>query len=267
MKRIALFAAAVSMLGTGCTVTTDNGTNPGVGTVNFYWQFERTKLDRTTVVYDPSTGVFTGSGTCPKSDIDTVKVQLPDGSIQTFSCITQGVQGIQINGLPAGSQTFQLSGYRGGVELYWAQQTVNVPDGASVSQDVSLFGLTGALDVFPIFSDAVGQPLPQYSGTCNDVSTLNYVLEDSARTTIASGSVPCTGAGTIRFSGPTVLDLDTYTIRLQGFIGASTVETFDSETPPACAAQSFNHFGANDTGGSGWAVTMYDTSGLSAVCQ
>jgi hypothetical protein len=110
MKRLALVLAA-AVLGTGCIVV-DDDPRRAPGAVNLYWEFVRTKVDLTTVLYDPydDPGVAPGTGPCSTSGVDVVRIEgLHTGPLDV-DCRYQGVQGVNVFDLLAGTYPVTVSG-------------------------------------------------------------------------------------------------------------------------------------------------------------
>ncbi len=261
MKRFA-FAAAAALLGTGCISSTTTTTTPPqqYGSVNLYWSFEKyaPAAPGGVIGYDTShTG--TANGPCAESAVETVTVSSPLGT-QTVSCVhTNGVQGLGLDGLPAGMQTFRLQGNRGAYVVYDTTVDLQVVAGTTAttatSYDVVVQGTYAPFDAFAYLAYAPSS----YYATCAlaDYPTVDYYVYDVHGNQVLTGSVSCqdpaTGFPVIAVND---LDLDNYTIRMTGWTGpAPQVRTFDSCASDAAKLIAFDHFVAQ-TGAGGLAVTL-----------
>jgi hypothetical protein len=280
MKRILLFA--VTALASGCTI---GPSGPPIGDLTLYWDFQRAKLDGTTVGYDTNPGPGGASRACPQSGVDTIAIAYSDGTLidpatGAIPCIfgdayTPGVQGATIPGLPSGVHDLILTGYHGSVATFEAAFQVTVVEGREVQYSVTLPGIPDDLDVYAHFWDRYGATEAWTScgtGTGGaDVQTLTYNLIDGAGTSVASGSTGCVDPAGLSFrvaSGQGV-DRDTYTIRLQAYRTGTVTPIFDSATTalsPQCTAQSFGHYGS-DVGAAAWDEKLYDVTANPTRCQ
>jgi hypothetical protein len=249
MTRFAAVLAA-AVLGSGCIITTDDGE----GSVNLYWDFVRNAPAQPGgyVVYDEDL-VGTGNSSCPESGVETVDVTSPSGT-QSVSCTYGGVQGITYDNVPEGNQSFRVRGWRrvGGVErlVYDHSVVANVVGGRTIDAYVDVEPVIANIDLVAFLSYGPGQ----YYATCNDALNprVAYDLYDSLGTLIERVSnVPCP-AGASAFPLPVIvgaLDLDTYSIRLKGYTGASQLRTFDSCTSNALKFLEFDHFSTHTGAG------------------
>ena len=275
MKRIALVIAA-SLLGTGCIVTDNHHSSggSGIGAVNVYWEFVRTKLDQnlSTVLYDPfdDPNVAPGTGACTTSGVDVVRIEGLDAAPIDVDCRFQGVQGVNLPGLAAGTYRATISGWRGQAELYATSVDVVVDGGRTRSQSVQVFGIPDNFQVAVTLATADGTSA--YLSCSNaGVTELSYNLLDFAGTVVATSTVPCVDSSTIppgfTLAGNQALDRDRYSIRLQAF-SSSTDLTADFDTSASgvngCVAPRFGHFG-NDTGGFAWDLSAYEVRAVAPV--
>ncbi len=261
MKRIAFAAATAALLGTGCisSSTTTNPPPPDVGSVNLYWSFQKYAPAQTSGVIDYDTSYTgTSNGPCAQSAVETVTVDSPMGQ-QTVSCVhTNGVQGIGIDGIPAGLQVFRLRGNRSGIVVYDTTVNLQVIAGTTANTatnyDVVVQGTYAPFDAFAYLSYAPNT----YYQTCASASypAVDYDVSDVLGNQVLTGTVACqdpaTGFPVISVND---LDLDNYTIRMTGWTGSPAVRTFDSCTSDALKLLAFDHF-TSQTGAGGLAVTL-----------
>ncbi len=255
MKRIA-FAAAAALLGIGCT----SSSTPEPGSVNLYWSFQKYAPAQTSGHIDYDTSFMgTANGPCAESAVETVTVFSPAGQ-QTVDCVhTNGVQGLGIDGLPAGTQTFRLQGNRSGLVVYDSTVNLDVVAGTTAanatSYDVVVQGTFAPFDAFAYLSYAP----TQYYLTCASAlnPTVDYTVYDVHGNAVLADSVLCQDpANGFPVISVNDLDLDNYTIRMTGWTGpAPQVRTFDSCTSDALKLLAFDHFDAQ-TGAGGLAVTL-----------
>ncbi len=257
MKRIAFAAATAALLGTGC-ISSSSPPPPPSGAVDIGWSFIRYKADFSTVTYG-----------CDVAGIDNVVVSFQvDGPVQV-ACKDAAGDGAFIGGLTPGTQTFTVTGRRGGIALYSsAVGTVTVAEGQTTQVgNVQVHGIADDLDVYANFRSRYGNDVGWSTCFLANVATLDYVLADYANTVIASGTVSCTDPAGISFTGPNALDRDNYVIRMRGFASGASTESFDSATvavTPTCSGQAFDHYGqvVPDV----WDVVLFDTTQNATVC-
>ena len=262
MKRLALILAA-TVLGTGCYVSSDYSPPPPVyGSVNVYWDFVRNAPAQPggAVIYD-STLSGAVDGPCPESAVEAVTVDVPGLAQVDVPCIWSGVQGVTISGIPAGTSSFRVRGWRGIHAVYDETFLRSVPAGpgpASHYLDVS--GVPAAIDLFAALYWDTPLPAGQYT-LCADAAfpTIDYDLFDSFGTRVRSEvAIPCSDPAAPSF--PVFmgnLDLDNYTVRMKGYTGpAPGTRTFDSCTSTTATMMAFDHFGAQ-VGGSGVPISLY----------
>lgn len=258
MKRLALTLAA-AVLGTGCIITDDDYDPAPIatGSVIVYWDFVRyAPASGGNVFYDASL-VGTGS-ICEESFVDRVVIDSPAGRTADLPCVYQGVQGATIDYVPAGSRVIRVEGYRQGVLVYEGASTVSVLANQTVtleSAPVDLLGVPAPIDIVAYFSYAPDT----FWATCDEAGNpeVDYEISDSFPTLIATGTVACP-AGASAFPLDVFisdLELDNYTIRMKGFIGAT--REYDSCTSEALKAMAFDHFGAQ-TGQGGIPITLFE---------
>lgn len=261
MRTLALTATlATALAGTGCIVTTDQPT----GSVDLYWQFVRTTWDNQTLTYDPEASAPAGTGFCPESGVDTVDVRWAGGTLVTLDCRRAGVQGVALDGVPAGLVRFTLTGYRGSQALYRSSIDVNVLEGTpatAVSTVADVYGIPADLDVWFRFADAGGL-IPGATCFSEGVDYFTFSVIDSANTTVASttmfagGRVPCSDSTVYPGVALDQLDLDTYAIRARAFRVGTAAPIYDScNTSPNTSAV-FDHFGADIGVAGGWQVRV-----------
>jgi hypothetical protein len=248
MRLLALTATA--LLGTGCFAPSTS--TPG-GDVNVYWDFVRHTLPTGAVTYDGGLNAVNASGICPQSDVDTVVVSSAAGTFQIACTGPAGggayVQGAVVTGLPVGTRTISLQGFRSNILVYQTSVSVDVVANSTVTAPTAhLEGVPAPLDVFGYL--AFGAPPSDYL-TCADAGNpnLDYTLTDSAGTLVASGSAGCSDPlPALIFRDQ--LDLDSYTVRLQGRRLSDNALVFD-----ACN-KALQHLGSQ-TGANGFAPTLF----------
>jgi len=241
---------AVAMMGTGCFVSNDRA----VGDVNLFWNFLRhapAANQLGSVLYDETLDAVNVNGICPQSGVDTVRVESDAGliDIECTGPVGGGLysQGIVISNLPAGTNSIRVTGYRGGTAVFRSTASVNVLANFTVDRVVSVEGLSADLDVFGYLFD---RSTNQDYLTCGEAGSPNigYSIRDGAGTLVEEGLTGCSNPlPSLTFSG--FLDLDNYTVRLQGFTVPGGALVFDS-----CSV-AFDHF-ATQTGANGWAPTL-----------
>ncbi|HEY6001370.1 MAG TPA: hypothetical protein VIV57_00770 [Anaeromyxobacter sp.] len=256
MKRFALVLAAAA-LGTGCTSSTPA---PAQGSVNLYWDFDRTAPAQPGgfITYDPYPG-GTISGRCPQSAVDFVTVDTPSVPQVTVTCVYLTVQGVGVDGVDSGVQPFRVRGWRhvtgGDAVVYDQTFNLNVPAAAAQSYTVHVTGVAALLDVFTYL--AFGTPPGTLYPTCASATpassiyppNLDVEIRDAFGTLIDQGSAGCAGnLPAIVFSK--LLDLDDYGVRVQGRRVEDNALVFDS-----CSTD-LAHF-ATQTGGGGFAPTAF----------
>lgn len=261
MRLPALTAAlATALAGTGCIVTSSEPT----GSVDLFWQFVRTKWDGTSLVYDQESLTPPGAnGTCPQSGVDTVTVTWPGGSV-TADCRRSGSQGVALDGVPAGLVPFTVTGYQGPHAVFRSTQTIDVPAGppsAAVSRLVEVAALYDSMDVYFVFTDALGI-IPNATCASEGVDYFLFDIYDGAGTKVVSTSMFAGGkhACVEGFPGPGValdgIDFDAYTIRAQAFENGFATPVFDSCDTVRNTSANFGHY-ATDTGATfGWKVNV-----------
>ncbi len=279
MKRMLLFAVAA--LASSCTI---GPSGPPAGDLNLYWDFQRAKLDGTTVGYDTNPTPGGSSRACAQSGVDTISIAYSDGTLvdpstASIPCIfadavTPGVQGATIPAMAAGVHDLVLTGYQGSVPTYQASVTVTVVEGRQVDYSVTLPGIQDDLDVYARFWDRYGTTEAWTScgtGTGGaDVQTLTYNLIDGAGTSVASGNVACVDPAGLSFrvANGKGVDRDVYTIRLQAFRTGTPTPILDTATTalsPQCSAPSFGHWGS-DVAAAAWDVKLYDVTVNGTLC-
>jgi hypothetical protein len=260
MRTLAV-ALAAAALGTGCIVDTDDDYDyvpVRTGQVNLYWEFIRNAPAQPggAVVYDGEPWIGTATGACPQSAVEAVRVDSAAGLIDV-NCQEWNpadgvsVQGITIAGLPEGSQTVRVRGYRGDAVVYDSAVQLTVVRDAVVE----VFAPVEAVSApFELYGDlAFGDPAAYYLD-CTEAGfpNLTFALYDSLGTLVDDGEVGC--------SDPlpavvhvTSLDLDGYTARLQGI--ATTGPAAGQVVFDSCGVE-FDHFGES-TGAAGVVVDLF----------
>lgn len=246
MTRFAAVLAAAALATSGCIITTDD---PGVGSVTVYWDFLRYAPDAPGasasgfILYDEDL-VGTGNSSCPESGVESVDVTSPNGTLN-FPCTYAGVQGVTLDGLPEGNVTLRVKGWRrDGIDrvLWDGAIQVNVLANRTVEAYVDVDPVSADLDVVAYLSYGTNQ----FYATCAEAANpeIDYELYDSLGTLVLRDTVLCPGATSAFPVGviASTMDLDTYTIRLQGFTGATPTRTFDSCTGPSLKFLAFDHY-------------------------
>jgi hypothetical protein len=263
MSRLAMTTLAAAALGTGCFVPVDSGVG-STGSIDLYWQFDRTTWDSKLLLYDPEASAPAGTGACADSGVDTVVVRTPDGRDATVSCLQQGSQGVALDGLPSGRQPFTVTGWRNGVALYRTTVSLDVPFGTSTrvpAYTVDVYGVPDDLDVFFDFADASGRLLADPTCAGNGIDSFTFDMYDYAGSRVVSSSMFQGGAVACsdRSPGPGVsldqLDRDRYTIRARAWRSGVAAPIFDSCDTTSNRSATFLHAGV-DTGTAGWPVLV-----------
>jgi hypothetical protein len=244
MKRIAFAAAAAALLGTGCSSSPQE-----YGSVNLYWSFAKTAPAQSSGHIDYDTSYVGTSGPCAQSGVEQVTVDSAVGQT-TVDCVhTNGVQGLGLDGLPAGLQTLRVRGWRGTYAVYDGAFQVSVPANAVADQYVAVAGVSAPLDLFAYL--AWGSPTATNYATCADASWPNvgYEIRDVWGTLVDDGTVGCSDPlPAAVYVGD--LDLDNYKVRMQGFAVAGGALVLDS-----CSV-ALDHFDAQ-IGANGLAPVLY----------
>jgi hypothetical protein len=266
MSRLALTAAlSLAALGSGCIITS---AEDSTGSVDLFWQFDRTTWDNHTVLYDPESATPGGTGACLESRVDEVVVTLPSGSQISVACRNQGSQGVALDGIGAGRRSFTLTGYRGGVALYRSTVQVDVLAGSPSSPVrylADVFGIPDNLDVFFDFADPSGRVISGATCASEGVDFFTFNMFDRAGTAVVSTTMfpgqkqACSDAS----PGPGValdaIDRDLYTIRARAYRNGVAAPIYDSCDTVQNTSATFLHDGA-DTSANGWAVLVLYTS-------
>jgi hypothetical protein len=259
MRRLAL-TLATAVLASGCIIGDDDDDDfVGVGSAIVYWDFLRNAPAQPggAVLYDDATLVQTGTGACTQSAVDVVTIDT--AGLQPFEvpCVYQGVQGATLDGLPTGSLSARIRGWRGNSVVYDRTVAFEVFDGQVTDQGIiDVDPVQAPIDIVAYFSNAPDQ----FFMTCNAAGNpeVDYELWDSFPTLVATGTVPCGVGGSafpldLLISYP--LDLDNYSIRMKGFIGAT--RQYDSCTSESAKFMAFDHFAAQ-TGEQGIPITLFE---------
>lgn len=252
MRRVLLVAAA-ALLGSACIVRNDTTPSTGSGSVVVYWDFVRNGQGGP-VAYDAGLAGPT-AGACPQSRVESVSIDPLDSGVPsaTVNCREwnpqdgQGVQGVIIDGVPAGNRSFRIRGWQTvnsqSVAVYDSSVTVSVVGGTTTSEPTAHLAPVRAaaqVDADLAFGSRPGTLYADCSAA--NFPTLTYSITDLAGTVVATSpaaGVSCpAGLPTPLFQG--MLDLADYDVRVQGYNGSNQL-VFDS-----CAVP-FAHF-AGDTG-------------------
>ncbi|HSD22550.1 MAG TPA: hypothetical protein VLC54_21040 [Anaeromyxobacter sp.] len=252
MRRLAL-TLATAVLASGCIIGDDDDHFVGAGSAIVYWDFIRNapaQLPDGAVLYD-STLEGVGTGPCVQSGVEVVTIDVAGLQQFVVDCVFQGVQGATLDGLPAGSVSARIRGWRGQVVVHDTTAALQVFDGQVTDQ--------GIIDVDPVrapidlFGDLAFGLAPTPYASCAEAENPNISFElfDGYGTRIDAAVVGCSGPLPAPvFTGD--LDLDNYTVRMQGigtrapFVGQVV---FDSCVVP------FDHFGTG-VGDAGVFVTL-----------
>jgi len=241
MRRLAL-TLATAVLASGCIIGDDDDDDHfvGAGSVIVYWDFIRNAPAQQggAVRYDSSLeGV--GTGLCAQSGVEVVTIDV--GGLPQFAvdCVYQGVQGATLDGLPSGAQPARIQGWRGSVVVHDTTVTLQVFDGQVTDQ--------GVIDVEPVrarldlFGDLAFGQAPTLYASCAEAENpdISYELFDGYGTRIDAAVVGCSGALPAPvFTGD--LDLDNYTVRMQGI---GTRAPFVGQVVFDSCTLAFDHFG------------------------
>lgn len=230
MKRIALAAAAVTLLGTGCIVHDDDTYVPPpppgqYGSVNLYWDFVRSAPAQTSgmLVYDDSdTGTY---GSCDESAVDVVEVTSPLGTDSSECVAVNGVEGMGLDGIPAGVRSFRLRGWRGNFLVYDTTVSLEVFAGTTAANATSYFvdleGVSANVDLSAYL--AYGNPAAFYASCAAAFDPyLAWEIRDVFGQLVDAGEDFCNDPLPSYF-GRLPLDLDDYHLRMQGLDGGSAV--------------------------------------------
>jgi hypothetical protein len=245
--RLAAFAAAAAVLGTGCYYYDEAYVAPPPGYANVFWAFRRAAPAQPGgfVIYDASYAAVDPQGVCPESAVDHVTVSWLGGST-TVECTgpvgpgsggtVQWSQGVTLPPLPPGSWDLTVSGWRQGWEVYRSGATAVIYADRATDVLVDVFGVPAPVE---IYADLAGGDPPIYYASCAEAFSPNigYELWDSFGTLVDEGLAGC-GDPLPSLAYQDLLDLDNYTVRLRGYALAGGAQVFD-----ACDA-GFDHFGS-----------------------
>lgn len=254
MNRLA-FAAAAALLGTGCVSSSSTPPPPPrYGSVNVYWDFVRNAPGSQggVIVYD-DTDTGSPDGACDDSSVEIVEVTSPVGTT-TVSCVYAGVEGVGIDGIPAGIQTFRFRGWRGDYLVY--ETTVNLDVHADMTMDYTDIDLGGVSATLEMFGDLYNTGTAQYYANCgaatpvssNYPPNVEYFVNDVWGNPVEHAVVSC-GAALPSFVFSDQLDLDNYDVRMQGRRVEDGALVFDSCWLP------LDHFAA-DTGANAFQAVL-----------
>jgi hypothetical protein len=255
MNRAVLLAAA-GLLATGCYSSPTY-----VNEIDVYWQFSRNVLGPPAAV----------PYSCAQGGVDYVTVTDQNGvdyGPATLNCTLQdtlgnAVQGIAFFNFAVGAPyTFVVTGYRTvngtPVALFQGQSTITFTGGAN-PVTVTAVGLQDDLDLIPVLYGVSGSTyVPLNSPQCDsaNIDVITYNLVDGAGTSVDQAQVNC-GLGvdppviSFRVANSTGVDLDNYTVRMQGFRNGVAAPVMDS------CSFAFDHF-TNDTASAGFSVPVYE---------
>ena len=115
MKRLAL-TLATAVLASGCIIGDDDDDHfVGVGSAIVYWDFIRNAPAQGgtgTVLYDVEPR-GRRDRSCVQSGVEVVTIDVAGLQQFVVDCVYQGVQGATLDGLPAGSLSARIRGWRG----------------------------------------------------------------------------------------------------------------------------------------------------------
>ena len=152
----------------------------------------------------------------------------------------QGVQGATLDGLPAGSPSARIRGWRGDFAVYDSAVALQVIAGQETDQGIiDVEAVRAPID---LFGDLAFGPAQTLYASCAqaDVPNLSFDLWDSFGTKILSGVAGCSDPLPAPvFAGD--LDLDNYTVRMQG---TATQGPFSGQKTFDSCNVGFDHFGA-----------------------
>jgi hypothetical protein len=191
---------------------------PLLGDLTIYWDFLRHTYVAQPVSV-PNCNANSCVYTCGEAGVDSVSITYPGGapvaSPPVIACTQLDTNGQPVPGItvavPAGVNTYVVTGFRGGVPLFQGQGSANVVPGAFNRLDVLAEGLQGNLTVFALLGGV------DY-GTCGagNIQQFGFILRDGLGTQVDAGTVPCAPTDGLGVAfGP--VDLDDYTITLDAW--------------------------------------------------
>jgi hypothetical protein len=254
MRRLAL-TLATAVLASGCIIGDDNNdpVGVGVGSAIVYWEFTRNAPALGgPVLYDDATLVpAIVTGPCAQSGVEVVTIDVAGLQQFVVDCVFQGVQGATLDGVPAGSVSAQIRGWRGNVVVH--DSTVALQVFAGQETDQGIIAVDPVRAPIDLFGDLAFGSAPTLYASCAQAENPNisYELFDGYGTRIDAAVVGCSDPLPAPvFIGD--LDLDNYTVRMQGigtrppFVGQVVFDSF---------AVAFDHF-APGVGAAGVLVTL-----------
>jgi len=182
----ALVLLPMAAIASGCYVAP-----PCDPVANVYWTFTVPGLN--------------GVQNCAQAGIDTIRVFVDGGLVQTVPCSGPAADGIQLVGFGPGTRLLQLDAYSGGVSgtrRYQFDGNISF-NGCTSSYDVVATGLPGDLDLTYLF-----QPVQ----TCLTGSYAWYQLRDAANTVYDVAPVSTANECGIQPIGPLNLPAGVYTL-------------------------------------------------------
>jgi hypothetical protein len=245
MRRLAL-TLATAVLASGCIIGDDDDDNfVGVGSAIVYWEFTRNApAVGGPVLYDDATLVqpATVTGQCGQSGVEVVTIDTAGLPQFVVDCVYQGVQGATLDGLPAGSLSARIQGWRrvDGVDVVVHDSTVALQVLGGQETDQGIIAVDPVRAPIDLFGDLAFGAAPTLYASCAqaDNPNISYELFDGYGTRINAAVAGCSDPLPAPvFTGD--LDLDNYTVRMRGTAtqGPSTGQVvFDS-----CAV-GFDHF-------------------------
>jgi hypothetical protein len=253
MKRLALTLAA-TLLGTGCIIT-DNDLDPVPvhrGSVLLYWDFQKHTQFGAVPLDDELTGA---AGVCPESAVDSVTIDTPNGAYD-LDCRKWnaseglGVQGVIIDELPVGLQSFRVRGWRGDLAAYDLSVSLDVYANTVTEHGVlTVPGKPRPLEMFAYL--AYGNPAVSVDyQSCAAAGTPNIAYEIYFGPTLVAEHVAGCSDPLPALVFQEDLDVDYgYEVRMQGLSLSNGAVVFDS-----CYVE-FDHL-ATELGVDGFAATL-----------
>lgn len=245
MRRLAL-TLATAVLASGCIIGDNDDDHFGVGSAIVYWDFIRNAPAQPggAVLYDDATLVqpATVTGPCAQSGVETVTVDVAGVQQFVVDCVYQGVQGATLDGLPAGSVSAQIRGWRRDVDVAVHDRTVALQVFAGQVTDQGIIDVDPVRAAIDLFGDLAFGSGPTPYGSCAqaDVPNISFEVFDGYGTRIVADDAGCSDPLPAPvFTGD--LDLDNYTVRMQG---TATQGPFSGQKTFDSCAVAFDHFGA-----------------------
>lgn len=235
MKRLAAVLAA-AVLGTGCLVTSDDVDH---GSVNLYWDFVRNApalAAPSVIVYD-DTDVGSPDGACDQSAVDFVTVDSPVGQV-VVDCVYGGVEGVGLDGLPEGTRSFRVRGWRtiglSDYAVYDRTFSLQVAGLTVTDHFLDVTGVSEPLDMFGYLAFGTPPGETDYTSCAAAIPAgsavppnIGFEVRDVYGTLVDDGFVGCSDPlPALVFAGS--LELDDFKVRMIGYRAEDDAVVFDS---------------------------------------